>query len=187
MLSSIHPLGERSRKNRWAVTVGAFTLGSVGAASVIGAALGAIGSLFEAPAWVLLAVVALAGLLDLAGVNPPGPERQVNERWIDTFRGTVYGFGFGAQLGAGLATFVVSWGVYAVLAAELLSGSTIGGAGIGAAFGLGRAAMPLASGWVDRPSRLTAFHVRLASLARPVHLASAALLVGVAVVAAIGA
>ena len=76
----------------------------------------------------LLAIVGLAGILDLAGVAPPGPERQVNERWIDTYRGTVYGFGFGAQLGAGLATFVVSWGVYAVLAGELLSGSAIGGA-----------------------------------------------------------
>jgi sulfite exporter TauE/SafE len=187
MLSSIHPLGERSRRNRWALTVGAFTLGSVGAASLIGATLGTVGSLFEAPPWVLLAVVGFAGLLDLAGVNPPGPERQVNERWIDTFRGTVYGFGFGAQLGAGLATFIVSWGVYAVLAAEVLSGSTIDGAAIGATFGFGRAAMPLASGWVDRPSRLTAFHVRMASLARPVRLAAAALLVGIALMAAIGA
>jgi sulfite exporter TauE/SafE len=187
MLSSIHPLGERSRNNRWAVTVGAFTLGSVGAAAAIGALLGTIGSFLESPAWVVLAIVGLAGGLDLLGVDPPGPERQVNERWIDTLRGTVYGFGFGAQLGAGLATYVVSWGVYAVLVAELLSGSTTGGAIIGVAFGLGRAAMPLASGWVDRPSRLTAFHVRLASLARPVHLSAAAILVGVAVLAGIGA
>ncbi len=186
MLSSIHPLGERSRKNRWGVTIPAFTLGSVGTAAAIGAALGAAGSLLEPPSWILLAVVALAGILDLAGVTPPGPERQVNERWIDTYRGTVYGFGFGAQLGAGLATFVVSWGVYAVLAAELLAGSTIRGAIVGAAFGLGRAAMPLASGWVDRPSRLTAFHVRLAQLARPVHLTSAAIILVVAASAAIG-
>ncbi len=187
MLSSIHPLGERSRNNRWAVTITAFTLGSVGTAAAIGAALGAAGSILEPPTWVLLAIVGLAGILDLAGVAPPGPERQVNERWIDTYRGTVYGFGFGAQLGAGLATFVVSWGVYAVLAGELLSGSVIGGAIIGAAFGLGRAAMPLASGWVDRPSRLTSFHVRLASLARPVHVSSAAIIIGVAALAAIGA
>ena len=186
MLSSIHPLGERSRKNRWAVTITAFTLGSVGTAAAIGAVLGAAGSFLEPPIWVLLAIVGLAGILDLMGVAPPGPERQVNERWIDTYRGTVYGFGFGSQLGAGLATFVVSWGVYAVLAAELLSGSPSGGALIGAAFGFGRAVMPLASGWVDRPSRLTEFHVRLASLARPVHLTSAAVLVGIATLAAIG-
>jgi sulfite exporter TauE/SafE len=187
MLSSIHPLGERSRKNRWAVTITAFTLGSVSTAAAIGAALGAVGSVIDTPAWVLVAVVGSAGLLDLLGVAPPGPERQVNERWIDTYRGTVYGLGFGAQLGAGLATFVVSWGVFAVLVAELLSGSATGGAIIGGAFGLGRAAMPLASGWVDRPSRLTAFHVRLAKLARPVHLASAAIIIGVAALAAIGA
>ena len=187
MLSSIHPLGERSRNNRWAVTIAAFTLGSVGTAAAIGAALGAIGWFVELPVWVLLAVVGLAGILDLVGVAPPGPERQVNERWIDTYRGTVYGFGFGAQLGAGLATYVVSWGVFAVFAAEVLSGSATGGAIIGTAFGLGRAAMPLASGWVDRPSRLTAFHIRLANLARPVHLTSAAALVGIAALAAIGA
>ncbi len=186
MLSSIHPLGERSRNNRWPVTVGAFTLGSVGAASAVGATLGAVGSFFDSPGWVLLAMVGVAGVLDLMGVDPPGPERQVNERWIDTYRGTVYGFGFGAQLGAGLATFVVSWGMYAVLAAELLSGSMFGGAAIGAAFGLARAVMPLASGWVDRPSRLTAFHIQLARLARPVHLSAAAILVGVAVLSAIG-
>jgi sulfite exporter TauE/SafE len=187
MLSSIHPLGERSRNNRWAVTITAFTLGSVGTATAIGAALGAAGSFIEPPVWVLVTIVGVAGILDLAGVAPPGPARQVNERWIDSYRGTVYGFGFGAQLGAGLATFVVSWGVFAVLAAEFLSGSIAGGALIGGAFGLGRAAMPLASGWVDRPSRLTAFHVRLASLARPVHVSSAAVLVGVAALAAIGA
>ncbi len=186
MLSSIHPLGERSRKNNWAVTITAFTLGSVVTAAAIGAALGVAGSILDAPGWVLLVVVGLAGLLDLVGVTPPGPERQVNERWIDTYRGTVYGFGFGAQLGAGLATFVVSWGVYAVLAAEFLSGSAARGAIIGTAFGLGRAAMPLASGWVDRPSRLTAFHVQLAKLARPVHLSSAAIIIGVAALAAIG-
>jgi sulfite exporter TauE/SafE len=186
MLSSIHPLGERSRKNRWAVTMSAFTIGSVATAAAIGAVLGTAGSFLDLPPWVLLAAVGLAGLLDLIGVAPPGPERQVNERWIDTYRGTVYGLGFGAQLGAGLATFVVSWGVFAVLIAELLSGSAAGGAIIGTAFGLGRAAMPLASGWVDRPSRLTAFHIRLAKLARPVHLASAAIIVGVAALAAIG-
>ena len=44
----------------------------------------------------------------------------------------------------------------------------------------------LAAGWVDRPSRLTAFHVHLAKLARPVHLASAAIIIGVAALAAIG-
>lgn len=187
MLSSIHPLGERSRNNRWVVTIAAFTFGSVGTAASIGAALGLAGSFLDLPVWVLLTVVGLAGILDLVGVAPPGPERQVNERWIDTYRGSVYGFGFGAQLGAGLATFVVSWGVYGVLVAELLSGSVAGGAIIGAAFGLGRAAMPLASGWVDRPSRLTAFHVRLAKLARPVHLTSAAIIIGVAALAGIGA
>ena len=74
-----------------------------------------------------------------------------------------------------------------VLMRELLAGSTMGGAAIGVAFGMGRAAMPLASGWVDRPSRLTSFHVRLAQLARPVHIGSAVFVLCVAGLAALGA
>src|SRR5690606_41215018 len=116
------------------------------------------------------------GGLDLAGIRAPGPARQVNERWIGNLRGTVYGFGFGAQLGAGVATFVVTWGVWVVLAAELLSGSLLDGAIIGTVFGLGRAVAPLAAGWIDRPSRLSQFHGALARLARPVHLATGATL-----------
>lgn len=168
MLSSIHPLGERSRNNRWAVTMTAFTLGSVLTATAFGAVLGLIGA--GLPIWPGLVAAAIAGALDLAGVKAPGPERQVNERWIDTYRGTVYGFGFGAQLGAGVMTYVVTWGVYAVFIIELTAGSALLGAAIGAAFGVGRTVAPLASGWVDRPSRLTSMHIRLAELARPVHL-----------------
>lgn len=177
MLSSIHPLGERARGNRWGVTVTAFTLGSLSAGAVVGGTLGLIGSGFamrdDLGLLTLGALAVVAGGLDLAGVKAAGPSRQVNERWIGSLRGTVYGFGFGAQLGAGVATFVVTWGVWAVFIAELLSGSVASGALIGAVFGLGRAVAPLAAGWIDRPSRLTRFNATLANLARPVHLTAA--------------
>ncbi|MEX1044080.1 MAG: hypothetical protein WD532_04350 [Acidimicrobiia bacterium] len=174
MLSSIHPLGERARGNRWLVTVFAFTLGSLAGGVAVGVLLGFVGSFSpvrEDLALLILGSLALmAGGLDLLGVKAAGPRRQVNERWIGNLRGTVYGFGFGAQLGAGVATFVVTWGVWVVLAAELLSGSILSGAVIGGVFGLGRAVAPLAAGWIDRPSRLTRFNSTLARLAQPVHV-----------------
>jgi cytochrome c biogenesis protein CcdA len=178
MLSSIHPLGERARGNRWALTVGAFTLGATTGGALLGGLLGFAGSTLAIRDEVALIVIGemalVAGGLDLLGVRAPGPSRQVNERWIGNLRGTVYGFGFGSQLGAGIATFVVTWGVWVVLAAELLSGSPVSGAIIGAVFGVGRAIAPLAAGWIDRPSRLTVFNGALARLARPVHLVAGA-------------
>jgi cytochrome c biogenesis protein CcdA len=174
MLSSIHPLGERARGNRWALTVGAFTVGAASGGALVGGLLGFAGSAMAVRDEVALIVIGgmalVAGGLDLLGVRAPGPSRQVNERWIGNLRGTVYGFGFGSQLGAGIATFVVTWGVWVVLVAELLSGSPVSGAIIGAVFGVGRAIAPLAAGWIDRPSRLTRFNGALARLARPVHL-----------------
>jgi hypothetical protein len=175
MLSSIHPLGERARDNRWAVTVGAFTLASTLIGAMVGLILGWAGSRVLPPADpgdLLLAtgVTLLAtGFLDAARVRPPGPDRQVNESWIGHYRGWVYGGAFGAQLGAGLATYVVTWGVYAVAAVEFLAGDRWRGALIGAVFGLGRSLALLLAHSIDRPSRLTAFHHRMARLGPPVH------------------
>jgi len=178
MLSSIHPLGERARGNRWAVTVSAFTVGSTASGAVIGALLGLVGSTMRPREDLALLVVGslavIGGGLDLLGVRVPGPSRQVNERWIGSLRGTVYGFGFGAQLGAGIATFVVTWGVWVVYAAELLAAAPFRGAVIGAVFGLGRAVAPLAAGWIDRPSHLTRFSGVMARFARPAHLITGA-------------
>ena len=168
MLSSIHPLGERARQNRWVVTVAAMTIGSIGAGATIGLLLGAAGAAIipfaGEPAGLIIvgAAAVAAGLADLRKVRVPGPERQVNETWIGPYRGWVYGGGFGIQLGAGVATFVVTWGVYATFVAELLAGSAMAGAIIGAVFGGGRALLPLAAGWIDRPSRLAAFHAAMA-------------------------
>jgi sulfite exporter TauE/SafE len=167
MLSSIHPLGERARHNRWIVTAVAFTLGAVASGAVIGFALGGIGSaLLDVTATTLLvatAIVALtAGVLDLTGTKAPGPARQVNETWIGSFRGWVYGGAFGLELGLGVFTYVVTWGVYAAFLAALLTASPLAGALVGATFGIGRSISVLAAGYVDRPSRLVSFNRALA-------------------------
>jgi hypothetical protein len=191
MLSSIHPLGERARHNHWAVTVTAFTVSAMAVAGAIGAGLGALGS-FAVGSWDsssrLVATglaVLVAGVLDLL-VAPLGPERQVNEHWIGHFRGWVYGGAFGAELGAGLATYVVTWTVYATLAAEFLTGNWLGGLVVGAIFGLGRSIVLVLAGWVDRPSRLTTFHRRLAALGPMVRRATSGVVAVAGAVAVVG-
>ena len=167
MLSSIHPLGERARHNRWAVTAVAFTVGAVVSGAAVGLALGGVGSalLEMTPATLLLAtagVALTAGIFDLVGPKAPGPARQVNETWIGSFRGWVYGGAFGLELGLGVFTYVVTWGVYAALASALLTTSPLAGALVGATFGIGRSLSVLAAGYVDRPSRLVSFNRALA-------------------------
>jgi hypothetical protein len=142
MLTSISPLGERARGNRWAVTVGAYVVGSVTAGAAVGALLGAVGELLLRPLPLAAAAICLlAALADLVGLLPRG-SRQVDEDWLVRYRGWVYGLAFGAQLGLGVVTIVTSAATYAFLALCLLSGDLAAGAAIGATFGLVRA-LPL--------------------------------------------
>ncbi|HVR77968.1 MAG TPA: hypothetical protein VMS99_06195 [Acidimicrobiia bacterium] len=192
MLSSIHPLGERARHNRWTVTVGAFTVGALASGAAVGILLGATGSmalsLDRDALLVSTAVVALvAGVLDLTGVKAPGPNRQVNETWIGAFRGWVYGGGFGLELGLGFATYIVTWGVYATFLAATLTASAVGGALVGATFGIGRSLSVVAAGYVDRPTRLTTFHRTLADAGPIVRSTSSASFAALGLVVLVGA
>jgi hypothetical protein len=193
MLSSIHPLGERARNNKWWLTVGSFTVAAIVVGSVFGAALGAVGGLAfdDVSTSVILLVVAAAavtaGVLDLMRVAPPGPTRQVNEHWIGRFRGWVYGAAFGAELGVGTVTYVVTWGIYALYVTEIATRSPMWGALIGGLFGLGRSLALLLAGVVDRPSRLTEFHRRMSDLGPTFHRGAAVGLTTIGVVLALGA
>src|ERR1700730_4317784 len=115
MLASITPLGERGRRSTWGVTVSAFLVGATIAGAGLGALAGGVGratfgrSLGADTGLLVLAVaLAVAVAVDLKFRATPGPRRQVNERWLDEFRGWVYGLGFGAQLGLGVTTIVSS-------------------------------------------------------------------------------
>lgn len=193
MLSSIHPLGERARNNRWEVTVGSFTIASTLTGLLVGACLAWLGSTTldsVDPGLLLLGTAILAvvaGLLDFARVRPPSPDRQVNEAWIGHYRGWVYGGAFGAELGTGVVTFVVTWGVFATFGAEFLSASPWQGALIGAVFGFGRSIALLLARHIDRPSRLTDFHQRMSRLGLPVRNGAAATFAIVGVVMTLGA
>ena len=99
------------------------------AASVAGAGLGAVlgllgsallGGVSPSARLVLLAIAFVVALaVDLRPGPAPGPHRQVDERWLDRYRGWVYGVGYGAQLGFGLATVVSSAATYVALLAAL--------------------------------------------------------------------
>lgn len=164
MLTSISPLGERARGNRWTVTVTLYVVASVLGGLTTGALLGFAGSFLDLSVWVAAAVCAVAAVLDLVR-RLPTIRRQVDEDWLTRYRGWVYGVGFGYQLGLGIVTIVTSAATYAMLALCLLSGSTAAGLAIGGVFGLVRALPILALRGATTPDRLRTIAARLERLA----------------------
>ena len=169
MLANINPLGERSRNQRYWVTVVAYIAGSTVAGAFLGGTLGFVGAPAAVPvvALAVVAVLAIVGIVFDArrfGLHVPGPRRQVDENWLATYRGWVYGAGFGAQLGFAFVTIVSASATWVAFACALLSGNALGGLVIGATFGLARALPILAAAGVRRPSTLRALVRRLERL-----------------------
>ena len=178
MLSSITPLGERGRNNRWWLTAAAHITGSVAGGAAMGAALGAAGGLVrwaDTPSLALLAAVALLGVLaDLrvARLRVPTMNRQVDEGWLTTYRGWVYGVGYGFQLGLGVVTIVTSAATWVTLAAAFLTGSWTGGLAVGSVFGAARALPLLLTAPARSPGALRALLRRQQRWAAPARLAA---------------
>jgi sulfite exporter TauE/SafE len=84
----------------------------------------------------------------------------------------VYGFGFGAQLGFGLATIVTGSIIYVMIVAAMASGSIAGGALIGGVFGLARALPQLATRRATTPAALRDVIRSSQRLVAPVRTAS---------------
>jgi hypothetical protein len=174
MLASITPLGERGRHARWGVTVTAFVIGSTAAALAAGALLGAAGSTLlprsfavDSRLAALAAAAAVAILLDARAARVPGPRRQVDEGWLDAYRGWVYGVGFGTQLGLGFTTVVSSAATYLALIAAFLTGDAARGALVLACFGAVRGLSLLVAARVRAPEQLMTLHARLAAWRAP--------------------
>ena len=166
MLASLTPFAEASRGNRWTITAISFSVGAVAAGTCSGLLWSGIGSLLPGGEWCAVgAVVVLAAALVIDATplrrRMPLTKRQVNEDWMATFRGWVYGVGFGAQLGFGFITLVACAAIYATFAIELLSGSVVAGAVIGAIFGATKAAMLLPAGRARDRQSIVALHRRL--------------------------
>jgi MFS family permease len=190
MLASITPLGERGRHSHWSITMLAFVSGSAVAGALFGAVLGGAGALVlsgtskTARLLVLAAALLAAIALDLRSRGIPSPRRQVNERWLDQYRGWVYGLGYGAQLGVGVATVVTSAATYVALLAAFLTAGVAGGALIVGSYGAIRGLTPLLAARVRSPEQLLALHAGLRR-ARSSTARASVVLLGAALVLAI--
>lgn len=166
MLASLTPVAERARGSSWAITVTAFAVGAVGAGAAGGGLLGGAGSLLPGERWRAPTVVAiLLAALVIDGTplrrRMPLTKRQVNEDWMYRYRGWVYGFGFGAQLGLGFISLVGCAAIYATFAIELTSGSVMAGAVVGAVFGATKAATLIPTRFARDHESLLELHRRL--------------------------
>lgn len=195
MLTSITPLGERGRRRRWSLTTAWYLLGSTAGGAALGALAGAFaiaaGKLSSGPrALVIVGALACAAaaLTDARGIRLPSWRRQVDEDWLQRYRGWVVGGGFGIQLGFGLVTIVSSASVYAALALAVLTGSFWGALTIGTTFGLARALPLLTVRRVRTGEALAALHRRVVVIAPQARTATVTVLAaGAVALAAVGA
>jgi MFS family permease len=163
MLASLTPYAEQARGSRWTATATAFSVGAVCAGALSGLLWATVGSLLPGGGWRLPAAAAvLVAALVIDGTQLrtrlPLTRRQVNEDWMVTYRGWVYGVGFGGQLGLGFITLVACAAIYATFAVELLSGSPAAGVAIGAVFGATKAASLLPAGFARDRRSLVRLH-----------------------------
>ena len=68
-------------------------------------------------------LVALAADRRLAGFQLPLHPRQVNELWLTRYRRWLYAVGFGAQIGSGFATYIMTAATYLMVVLAALTGS----------------------------------------------------------------
>ena len=143
MVETISPVvyGGRTKKYRGVVAIHA--LGAVGAASLVGVVLGAVGTTLEMGAFAAILIASVAALyLAREALNVPIPipagRRQVPEWWRTFFGPRTAALLYGAGLGAGFATPLTFGTLVVVATGALVSGSWLQGALLLAPFGLAR-------------------------------------------------
>jgi sulfite exporter TauE/SafE len=175
MLSTLTPLGERSRGHRYAATVGWFVAGALAGGAGLGAIMAALAA--GVRAWspsagavtivvVAAGVVALASDLRPAGWHLPTIPRQVNEVWTGRYRSWVYAAGFGAQIGVGVSTYVMTAAVYLVIVLAAMTASPAVGLLVGLSFGLVRGLAILLGIGLRTPEAIRRFHRRFDAAGR---------------------
>ncbi|MEX2292836.1 MAG: hypothetical protein WD691_03530 [Acidimicrobiales bacterium] len=173
MLSTITPIGERGRRNRYHVTalwfvvgalLGGATLGAAAAALAAGVALVELSPDVLAGAAAVCGAVTIASDLSIGGFRLPTHTRQVNETWLDQYRSWVYGGGFGWQIGVGLATYVTTSAVYLLIVLAALTASPLAAFYVVTGFGLVRGLAVYLGRSLTTPERMMALHRRLDEL-----------------------
>jgi hypothetical protein len=193
MLSTITPIGEAGRGNRFRTTATWFVLGATlgGAvlglgAAVLAAIAGAIG-VSEGVALTVAAGLATAGAVadaGLFGVRIPYHRRQVNELWLDDYRPWVYGGGFGFQIGLGFATYIMTSAIVVLVAMAALTGNPFVALGLGTIFGFVRGLGVLPGARLTTPAKLVEFHRRFDARSAASRQLVIVVLLAVAVIAA---
>jgi hypothetical protein len=173
MLASITPLSEGGRGHRYRTTASWFVAGALVGGAILGIVVAALAMGVRAMSLSTteIATIALGGSMAAAlsdigrsRFRLPIHRRQVNERWLDQFRPWVYGAGFGAQIGAGLATYIVTTAVYLMILLAALTGNPWLAVGAGALFGLVRGLSVLLGRRITSSETLRTFHVRFHDL-----------------------
>lgn len=144
MLSAVNPLAEAARGHRFAATAawyvvgaaaGGAALGGVCAAVAVGYGRLSISVSATAMAAMGAALIALAADTGVAGLRLPTIPRQVDSRWLTAYRRWVYASGFGVQIGAGVATYVMTSAVYLTAVLAVLTASPTEAFLVGLSFG----------------------------------------------------
>ena len=133
---------------------------------------------------VLVVALAVAAVWDLLDRRFPG-RRQVDENWLTKYRSWVYGFGFGAQLGVGLATVVNTALVPVLFVAATLVDDVVVATMVGVVFGATRGFTVLLSATVRSPDEPRDLHRRIDEFDVRVRMAGALSSLSLGVVAAV--
>jgi len=173
MLTSLNPVSERARGNRFWGTVVWYVLGAAVGGALLGAgcAAGAFGvgrlDLGDRATWALVLVAAVLAVLSDSVLVPfalPDHPRQVDERWLVRYRRWIYAAGYGGQIGSGFATYIMTAGVYLTAALAVLTADPAAAFAVGLGFGVVRGLGILLTVRVRTPDALRSLLARLDAL-----------------------
>jgi hypothetical protein len=147
MLSSLNPVSEQTRGHRFWLTALWYLLGAAVGGALLGTGCAACASVVQhlnvpsAATWsAVLVAAAIAALSDarVGGWSLPMHPRQVDERWLTKYRRWIYASGYGVQIGTGVATYVMTAGVYLTAVVAVASGRPGAAFAAGVVFGVVR-------------------------------------------------
>lgn len=143
MIETIGPMGHDGGRTTTLAACATFApFAVVGGVATFGA-LGLAGSLLGGAtvAWLVAAVIAAAAAIaEARGIAiAPQVRRQLPVQWRQRMPMPAAAAGYGVLLGLGFTTFMLSYGVWALMGVALAIGEPLAGIVLGVAFGVGRA------------------------------------------------
>jgi hypothetical protein len=145
MVETIGPTGHTGGRRTTLAACATFALGAVVGGMATFGALAALGEVVHGAggriAYALAALIAVAAAaLEARGMAiVPQIRRQLPEHWRRLIPMPAAAALYGALLGLGFTTFVLSFGVWALAGISFALGDPVAGIAVGAAFGIGRA------------------------------------------------